>query len=423
NDGTLTVNSAPLTVDVADATKTYGQDDSALLTGTITGIQNGDPISAAYTSVGSSASAAVGTYSIAASLSDAVTGNLSNYSVTINPGTLTINTYAFTYTIGNDLQAEGFPANLTADLPGAIAGVNGQTLDIAYASIGDTAAALPGQYPITGTLSNGTGLMSNYTVTLKPGVLTVAGSGAAVVGNALYLVGGDTNDSVSINPVGSSGTGSTGIELDARLGGVRIDDRVYSQSFNMIYVIGFGGNDHIDFAPTLTIPTVVIEGDGNDHVRLGDGRNTVTVGSGNDNIEAGDGNNVIVAGGGNDQIQVGDGDNLVVGGMGHTNVAAGNGNNILIDGSVSQSTDQLWAVLDQWMADIQNVDAASAIASDLENGLTIQYNTTNGNRLGAGSGFDAFFATYAKDNLNAKPGDLVNGVVVAPPAGGHGHTH
>ncbi|OYV65314.1 MAG: hypothetical protein B7X07_03495, partial [Actinobacteria bacterium 21-64-8] len=166
-------------------------------------------------------------------------------------------------------------------------------------------------------------------------------------------------------------------------------------------------------APTTSGNDVVSLGNGNDQVQLGDGSNTVTVGSGNDNIQAGDGNNVIVAGSGNDNIQVGDGDNLIVGGTGRDIIHAGNGNNILIDGSVLQSTDQLWAVLDQWIADIQAGDAASAIATDLSNGLTITaYNTSNANTLNAGKGFDAFFATYAKDKLNDKPGDLLNGQVV-----------
>jgi len=45
--------------------------------------------------------------------------------------------------------------------------------------------------------------------------------------------------------------------------------------------------------------------------------------------------------------------------------------------------------------------------------LAIDYNTTSANTLRAGKGFDAFFATYAQDNIHARPGDLVNGSVVA----------
>ena len=44
------ISPAPLTVAVADATKVYGQVCRAL-TGTITGIQNNDPITATYSSL------------------------------------------------------------------------------------------------------------------------------------------------------------------------------------------------------------------------------------------------------------------------------------------------------------------------------------------------------------------------------------
>ncbi|HEX5447460.1 MAG TPA: hypothetical protein VFW87_26835, partial [Pirellulales bacterium] len=234
-----------------------------------------------------------------------------------------------------------------------------------------------------------------------PGTLTVAGPGATVIGDALYLIGGNTNDRVDVSAVGSSKTGSSGIQLDAALNGDRTRNQIYTQPFAIIYVVGFGGNDHIDFASALTIPTVVREGDGNDQVWLGDGDNMVTVGNGNDQIRVGDGNNVIVAGGGNDEIQAGDGDNLIVGGLGHTSIGAGNGNNILIDGSVSQSADQLRAVLDEWIAgDVADVQA------DLAGHVT--YNMIRANRLQAGTDRDWFGANYAKDRVNIKPGDLLN---------------
>ena len=52
-------------------------------------------------------------------------------------------------------------------------GVNGENLDIAYSSTGDTTTAHVGSYAITATLSNGTGLATDYTVTLNNGTLTV----------------------------------------------------------------------------------------------------------------------------------------------------------------------------------------------------------------------------------------------------------
>ena len=52
---------------------------------------------------------------------------------------VTVKPAAISYTIGNDSQAYGSTANLATDLAATInTGVNGQNLDIAYSSTGDT---------------------------------------------------------------------------------------------------------------------------------------------------------------------------------------------------------------------------------------------------------------------------------------------
>jgi hypothetical protein len=94
--------------------------------------------------------------------------------VDLTPGTLKVNPYEFSYTIGNDSQYYGHPANLAQDLGTTIpTGVNGQNLDISYSSLGDTASAPVGTYDIDGTVSDGTGLAADYKVDLTPGTLTV----------------------------------------------------------------------------------------------------------------------------------------------------------------------------------------------------------------------------------------------------------
>jgi mucin-19 len=184
SNGTLTVNPYALSYTIGSDSQTYGSPANLAnnLPAMINTGVNGETLDIAYASTGDTATANVGSYAISGTLSNGG-GLLSNYSVTLTGGTLTVNPYAFTYTIANDSQAYGVPANLAADLPATVStGVNGETLSIAYASTGDTAAALPGTYPITGALSNGTGLVSNYSPTLVSGTLTVEGPGAAVVG-------------------------------------------------------------------------------------------------------------------------------------------------------------------------------------------------------------------------------------------------
>ena len=84
--GTLTINKAPLTADADDQTKVYGQANPAL-TITYTGFVNGDnagditpPTAAQQPSRG-----AVGGYPITLT-----GGSATNYTLTLQPGTLTI---------------------------------------------------------------------------------------------------------------------------------------------------------------------------------------------------------------------------------------------------------------------------------------------------------------------------------------------
>ena len=84
---TLVVAPAPLTVTAANSTRAFGQ-ANPIFTGTITGITNGDDISAAYTCIATTNSPA-GTYSIIPSLVDP-NNRQTNYSVNLVNGTLTV---------------------------------------------------------------------------------------------------------------------------------------------------------------------------------------------------------------------------------------------------------------------------------------------------------------------------------------------
>lgn len=177
----------PLTLTVAivgDPTKTYDGTTAARLTAAnyqLSGLLKGEGFTVKQT---------VGTYnSKDVATANSVTASLAASNFTPSTGTLASN-YAFpasasgpgqirratlTYHIGNDVMDEGIPVNLASTLPATInTGVNGENLAISYSSLGDTATALPGRYAITGSIADGTGLASDYTVTLYPGTLTVA---------------------------------------------------------------------------------------------------------------------------------------------------------------------------------------------------------------------------------------------------------
>ena len=118
---------------------------------------NGQNLDITYASTGDTGTASVGGYAITGVVSNG-TGGWATTRVTLTPGTLTVNKATLDYTIGSDAQTYGTPAELATDLGTTIpTGVNGQNLDITYASTGDTGTASVGGYAITGVVSNGTG--------------------------------------------------------------------------------------------------------------------------------------------------------------------------------------------------------------------------------------------------------------------------
>jgi hypothetical protein len=87
----------------------------------------------------------------------------------IDPAPLTVTVPSLSKTYG---QAIDLAAALGRTVP---TGVNGETLSIAYASAGAAASIPDGSYPISAQLSDGSGKLSNYSVQVIPGTLTVVG--------------------------------------------------------------------------------------------------------------------------------------------------------------------------------------------------------------------------------------------------------
>jgi hypothetical protein len=122
----LVVLPAPLTVTVSNASRLYGQ-ANPLFQGSLVGLQNGDNITATYTTTATSNSP-VGTYPIAAGLTDP-NGKLANYTVTTNNGLLTVNKATPVITTGPSATAIIYGQSLTnstlsggaASVPGAFA--------------------------------------------------------------------------------------------------------------------------------------------------------------------------------------------------------------------------------------------------------------------------------------------------------------
>jgi hypothetical protein len=280
--------------------------------------------------------------------------------------------------------------------------------------------AAVGVYMITLTVTDSTGGGASTAIF----TFDVLKRGVTQFGGQVFIVGGNTtNDVVQISPIGSSTTGSTGVQVKGNINSVATATTI-NQAVTALVIYGFSGNDTIQLANSLTVNATISAGNGNDTVQagsgninvtlgngndtvqLGNGNNTVTLGNGNDTVLLGNGNNVVVIGNGTDTIQAGNGDNLIAAGLGQHTVLVGNGSNILIDGTVTltQNGDSLRQVLSDW---ISYGKAASNVAS-IRKRLHVTYNTSHANTLLAGSGLDWFWETYAKDTTNRKPSDLLN---------------
>lgn len=181
----LNTTTSPTTTTVTAANATYD------------GLQHGatvvvDPGSAAgtttflYTGTGATvyssnvAPSDAGTYHVVATFTPA---NLLAYDPSTGSADYTIGKAAIGYTIDDAGHVYGSTVDLATVLGTTfLTGVSGENLGIAYSSDGNTSTANAGNYGITGLVSDGSGLASNYTVTLTSGTLTV--SRAILTGNA-----------------------------------------------------------------------------------------------------------------------------------------------------------------------------------------------------------------------------------------------
>ncbi len=174
-NGTLTVTSSPLSVTASNASRIYGQ-TNPVFSGALSGLQNNDNIAATFVSAATTNSA-VGNYNITPTLADP-TGNLTNYTVTTNNGTLTVTTALVSVT-ANDASRTWGATNPV--FTGTIVGLqNNDDVTANYSTIATTNSAV-GAYAITFTLSDPSSKLSNYVVSTNNGTLTVLNNPPAVV--------------------------------------------------------------------------------------------------------------------------------------------------------------------------------------------------------------------------------------------------
>lgn len=162
-NGTLTVTQELLGVVVSNQTRTYGA-TNPVLTGTITGIQNGDSITAIYTTTADTNSP-VGNYPITPTLSGVL---LTNYIAVVSNGTMTVTPASLTVSADNKSRLYG---TTNPVFSGVISGIQNNDAISAVYNTSATPSSPVGNYPIVPMPSGST--LGNYAVTTNNGTLTV----------------------------------------------------------------------------------------------------------------------------------------------------------------------------------------------------------------------------------------------------------
>jgi hypothetical protein len=168
---TLTIGQAPLLVTTNNKGRLYGAADPTF-DGSISGIQNGDNITATYATT-ATVTSPVGTYPITATLVDP-TSKLGNYAITNAGGTLTVSKATITVTAEDKTRGYGDPnPALTAAFTGF---VNGETTAVLTGAPALSTTATPTSpiavtYPITATI--GSLSATNYQFAFVPGTMTL----------------------------------------------------------------------------------------------------------------------------------------------------------------------------------------------------------------------------------------------------------
>ena len=178
NNGTLTINPAPLSVTAANASRLFGTPNPPL-SGIITGIKNSDPITATYSTT-AIATSPVGTYPITPALVDPA-GKLGNYTVTSTNGTLTVNaapTANFLF-VNNQAAAGNSIASYSVAVDGSLTALAGSP--VATGGLGANAAcssvnrlALSAGNNLLFVSNGGDQTISAFTIDPTSGALTAA---------------------------------------------------------------------------------------------------------------------------------------------------------------------------------------------------------------------------------------------------------
>lgn len=227
---TADITSAALTITANNGSKTYGQTytvGAGSTDFTSSGLQNSETIgSVTIASTGALATAAVGSYTIIPTAATGGTFTASNYSITYNVGTLTVNPASLIITANNGTKVYGTTQSTPVSDSNAFGSTglqNGETIGSVTLTYGSGALAATDAVGSTSTITasaavGGTFTASNYTIIYTPnsGTLTVTAAPLTITADDASKCFGTTYD------LGTSAFTSSGLQNGETIGSVTL---------------------------------------------------------------------------------------------------------------------------------------------------------------------------------------------------------
>jgi len=211
NPGTFTVLPAILKVTTDNQTRLYGAANPAF-TGAITGVQNGDDITASYTSVATPASP-VGAYAVSAGLTDPGQ-KLPNYDLSVTLGNLVVTPAPLSIS-GDDKTRSYGAANPL--LTGSIDGIkNSDNLTLSFSTVATTASPVA-SYSIVPALIDPSGKADNYIITIQNGTLRITPASLTISAENKSRAYGATNPIFTATYVGFVNNENTNVITERSL--------------------------------------------------------------------------------------------------------------------------------------------------------------------------------------------------------------
>jgi Ca2+-binding RTX toxin-like protein len=161
---------------------------------------------------------------------------------------------------------------------------------------------------------------------------------AAVVDGALQVVGTRRADSITVAP---SAADANLLEVRTGQGGATLVGAFERAAvIDAVVIVGGKGNDSLSIDPTLDLPSVLTGGPGRDVLAGGAGSDVLDGGPGNDRLSGGAGDDLLDGSAGRDALDGGAGNDSLSGGTGKDAVTGGEGDDLFDDDRAAEVLDR-----------------------------------------------------------------------------------